>query len=202
MDSKLTQLAEQRSSLDYEMMSKESIRWFQEQVKNLRNPSRMSRDIIREQQRKQGRVLLGNLYFFAYDPKYADVLPYYDIFPLVLVLKKMPGGFLGINFHYLPPILRAGLLDAMMPLAIKDDEEEGIERLRITNKTYDTLASSRRFRAFLPCLKHYLYEHMGTRPLKVFPNEWESSLFLPVERFQKQNKSAVYRDSIRKIRKK
>lgn len=202
MDSKLTQLAEQRSALDYQMLSRESILWFQEQVKNLRNPARMSRDIIREQQRKQGRVILGNLYFFAYDPKYADVLPYYDIFPLVLVLKKMPEGFLGINFHYLPPVLRAGLLDALMPLAIKDDEEEGIERLRITAKTYDMLASSRRFRAFLPCLKHYLYEHMGTRPLKVFPNEWESSLFLPVERFQKKNKSVVYKDSVRKIRKK
>jgi hypothetical protein len=202
MDSKLTQLAEQRSTLDYEILSKQSIRWFQEQVRNLRNPSRMSRDIIREQQRKQSRVLLGNLYFFAYNPKYADTLPYYDIFPLVLILKKMPEGFLGINFHYLPPILRAGLLDALMPLAVQDDEDEGIERIKITNKTYDMLASSRRFRAFLPCMKHYLYEHMGTRPLKVFPNEWESSLFLPVERFQKQNKSAVYKESVRKIRKK
>lgn len=202
MDSKLTQLAEQRSALDYEILSKESIRWFQEQVRYLRNPSRMSRDIIREQERKQGRVILGNLYFFAYNPKYADVLPYYDIFPLVLVLKKMPEGFLGINFHYLPPVLRAGLLDALMPLAVKDDDGEGIERLRITTKTYDMLSSSRRFRAFLPCMKHYLYEYMGTRPLKVFPNEWESSLFLPVERFQKQNKSTVYKESVRKIRKK
>jgi hypothetical protein len=202
MESKLTQLAEKRSGLDYEIASRQSILWFREQVKNLRNPARLSREIIREQQRKQGRIILGNLYFFAYDPKYADKLPYYDIFPLVLPLKRLPDGFLGINFHYLPPVLRAGLLDALLPLATMDDDGEGIERLRITAKTYDMLASSRRFRAFLPCLKHYLYEHMGTRPLKVFPNEWESSLFLPVERFQKKNKSVVYKDSVRKIRKK
>lgn len=202
MESKLTQLAEKRSGLDYEIASRQSILWFREQVKNLRNPVRLSREIIREQQRKQGRIVLGNLYFFAYDPKYADKLPYYDIFPLVLPLKRLPDGFLGINFHYLPPVLRAGLLDALLPLATMDDDGEGIERLRITAKTYDMLASSRRFRAFLPCLKHYLYEHMGTRPLKVFPNEWESALFMPVERFQKKNKNTVYKDSVRKIRKK
>jgi len=202
MESKLTQLAQQRSMLDYEIMSKQSIRWFQEQVRNLRNPAQMSRAIIREQERKQSRVILGNLYFFAYDPKYADVLPYYDIFPLVLVLKRMPDGFLGINFHYLPPTVRGMLMDALMPLAITDDDGEGIERVRITNKTYDMLASSRRFRAFLPCLKHYLYDHMATRPLKVFPKEWESALFLPVERFQKQNKNSVFKESMRKIRKK
>lgn len=202
MESKLTQLAQQRSMLDYELLSRDSVTWLREQVRTLRNPVQMSRDIIREQDRKQGRIILGNLYFFAYSPKYAEVLPYYDIFPLVLPLKRMSDGFLGLNFHYLPPLLRATLMDALMPLATLNDDGEGIERVRITSKTYDMLASSRRFRAFLPCLKHYLYEHMGTRPLKVFPNEWESALFLPVERFQKANKSTVFKESARKIRKK
>jgi hypothetical protein len=199
MESKLTQLAQQRSAQQFELLSNQSIRWFQQQIRGLKGPAQMSRDIIREQERKQGRILLGNLYFFAYDPKYADVLPYYDIFPLVLVLKNLPRGFLGINFHYLPPVIRANLLDSLLPLAEMNDDE-GIERLRVTSKTYDMLASGRRYRPFLPCLKHYLYDHMATRPLKVFPNEWESALFLPVERFQKKNKAAVYKESAKKIK--
>lgn len=197
MESKLTTLAKQRSSLDYDRFSRESTRWLQQQVKGLRNPLQMTRDIVREHDRRQNRFLLGNLYFFMYDPKYADVLPYYDIFPLVLVLKRLNDGIIGLNLHYLPVLMRAAFLDRLMPYA-KLDEEEGFEKVRIT---YDILTSTRRFKAFEPCIKHYLYDHMGSKPLKVGPHEWETALFLPVERFQKARKETVFKESVKQIRK-
>ena len=196
MDSKLTTLAKQRSALDYEMLSKESVRWFQQQIRTIRNPTAISAGIARENGRKQARIVMGNLYYFLYDPKHAKTLPYYDVFPLVLVLKKMNDGFLGLNFHYLPPLYIAAFLDQLLPFA-KLNDEEGIERLRVT---YNLLQSSRRYKAFAPCLKHYLYDQMGTKPLKVAPDEWETALFLPVERFKKARKETVFKESIEEIK--
>lgn len=197
MESKLKQLAKQRAGMEFEMFSKESVRWFQSQIRGLRNPIQMSRDIIRENDRRQTRFLLGNLYYFMYDPKHAKVLPYYDIFPLVLVLRRYNDGILGLNLHYLPIQMRAAFLDMLMPYAKFDDE--GLERIKIT---YNILTSTRKYKAFEPCLKHYLYECMGSKPMKVFPDEWESAVFLPVERFQKAKKEKVFKESINEIREK
>ena len=40
------------------------------------------------------RFIIGNLYYFYYDPKGRDDLDYYDRFPLVLTLEKYTDGFL------------------------------------------------------------------------------------------------------------
>ena len=58
-----------------------------------------------------GRMSLGRMYFFVYNPKHKATLPYYDMFPLVLPVERYSNGFLGINFHYLAPKDRAFLLD-------------------------------------------------------------------------------------------
>ncbi len=43
--------------------------------------------------------------------------PYYDSFPLVLPLETIKGGFMGLNFHYLPYILRFRLLERLQRFA-------------------------------------------------------------------------------------
>ena len=53
----------------------------------------------------------GRLNLFFYDPKFKEKLPYYDTFPLVLPFETIRGGFLGINFHYLAPVVRFSLLN-------------------------------------------------------------------------------------------
>jgi hypothetical protein len=197
MASKLTTIAQQRTNLDYEMLSRKSVNWLQQKVANVRNPARLAKEISQEQSRKQRFVMRGHLYFYHYDPKYADTLPYYDIFPLTLVLEKYSDGFLGLNLHYLPVMLRAAFLDKLLDYATYDDE--GVDRLRVT---YDILTATKRLKAFEPCLKRYLYGQMGTLPLKVEPSEWETALFLPVERFQKARKQKVFKESIEQIKEK
>ena len=51
--------------------------------------------------------------------KHKETLPFYDSFPLVIIIGKAKGGFLGMNLHYLPPTLRAKFLDALMENAGK-----------------------------------------------------------------------------------
>ena len=57
--------------------------------------------------------VLGKMYFFSYDPKWKDKLPWYDRFPLIFPIERYNDGFLGINFHYLHPRDRAILMDEL-----------------------------------------------------------------------------------------
>ena len=49
-----------------------------------------------------GRPSAGRMSMFIYDPKTKAKLPYYDTFTLLLPLEPIRGGYLGLNFHYLP----------------------------------------------------------------------------------------------------
>jgi len=141
------------------------------------------------------RIITGEMYLFAYDPKTKEDLPYYDRFPLVFPFRRVTGGFYGINMHYLPPLLRAKLMDALYD-TINNDKMDETTRLRIN---YRILQSAAKFRYFEPCVKHYLNNHVKTRFLRVDPTQWDVALFLPLERFAKANKLKVYADSKKKI---
>ena len=93
--------------------SKESMHWFRRKAHSIRRVNR--RDLIKEDPIEiRDRVRPGNMFMFFYDPKHKDTLPYYDKFPLIIMVEKAPGGFYGLNLHYLPPILRAKFLDSLM----------------------------------------------------------------------------------------
>jgi len=194
--SKLTTLANDLSGQNLGLLSRKSIDWLKENVRLLRNPTAISRSIIRETNRNVSKLLLGNLYFFHYSPKNAETLPYYDVFPLVLVLAKYNDGFLGLNLHYLPVKMRAIFLDRLQSYAIYDNDND-IRKIRIT---YDILSSVKRLVAYAPCLKRYLYGHVNTKLLKVEPHEWETALFLPVEQFRKVKQLTVQKESMQMIK--
>ena len=44
--------------------------------------------------KKGGRRIIGSMQMFFYDPKYKDTLPYYDKFPLAIILKLQKVVFL------------------------------------------------------------------------------------------------------------
>lgn len=137
--------------------------------------------------------IIGNMYTFKYDPKHKDTLPYYDRYPLIFPINKAKGGILGINFHYLPPTLRAQLMDALYSATNNKDYDENT-RLKIS---YEILNSASRFRFFKPTVKHYLTSHMKTPLIYINPAEWDVALFLPTAQFVGANKQKVYADSRR-----
>ena len=102
---------------------KRSARWFQDKIKGLKGTLRNqwsstnAPKFYREAENKIDKKVLklranfGDLYAYYYDPKHRQTLPYFDSFPLVMLIKAEKETFLGLNFHYLPPKLRAILLD-------------------------------------------------------------------------------------------
>lgn len=194
--SKLTDLTAQRSQLEYNRYSIDSYKWFVSKINNLRNPVALANQIKKETNRNTNKFVLGGLYYYYYNAKTADRLDYWDAFPLVMPLERYNDGFLGLNFHYLPPRIRAGFMDKLIDRAITDDDNNPI-RVRVT---YEVLSAAKRYKEFRPCLKRYLYTSIASKILKVQPNEWETAVFLPTQQFQKAKAKDVWQESMMEIR--
>jgi len=138
---------------------------------------------------------IGKMFMFFYDPKMKQVLPYYDKFPLVFPIGFKEGGFLGLNLHYLSPVLRAKLMDALYTTA-NNNKYDDTTKLKLS---YDLLNGASRFKYFAPCLKHYLWDHVQGKFLNVETSNWDTALMLPTERFTGANKSKVWAESAKKV---
>jgi hypothetical protein len=135
------------------------------------------------------------MYFFMYDAKTKDKLPYWDRFPLIFPIQEYEDGFLGINMHYLPYDYRAQLMDGLYTMAQSNEEGMAV-RLNIS---YSILKESSKTKNFKPCVKRYLTSHVQSSFYQVNWKEWPVALFLPVERFEKQSKQHVWSESVKKI---
>jgi len=194
--SKLTKLGQEYSQQEMARLSTESLDWLKDKIKEIRSPASLALSIAKEKSRQTTRFKMGQLYCFYYDPKGKDDLPYYDRFPMVLILYRHADGFLGLNLHYLPYRYRVAFLKKLVQYAILDKDDE-IKRLRVT---YDILSTSRRLREFQPCIKKYLFSHIRSRLLTIQPNEWEVAALLPLQQFKKARDTTVWRESIQDIR--
>lgn len=141
--------------------------------------------------RIRSQPTIGHMYMFYYDAKHKETLPYFDRFPMIFPYKKVRGGFMGINLHYLPHILRAKLMDSLYDISSNDKYDE-TTKLRLS---YDVLSGAAKYKWFKPCNKHYLTSQVRSRFLYVYPAEWDIALWLPLERFQGASKSTVWADS-------
>jgi hypothetical protein len=166
--------------------------WYLNELKSLTvNRQTLMRD---KELISRGRLLPGRMFMYVYDPKHKDTLPYYDRFPLVMVVEKADGpGFYGLNFHYLDYRKRAILLQKLLDYSNNKKFDE-TTRLRLT---YKTLKAASKLSAFKPCFKRYLPSQTRS-VLKEVPAEyWETILFFPSEQFKKANKQTVFADSRR-----
>ena len=157
-----------------------SINWYKKKVADLSN--RISAARLMRSGKLKNAPTFNKLHFFRYDPKLKAVLPYYDTFPLVMPIQSAPGGFLGINFHYLPIPLRMRLLETLDKRGFRGD--------------YRKLKNIREIK---PTLKHYLKRQFVSGFLELEEDDYAPSIFMPVAQFRKAGASQVWRDSRRMI---
>jgi len=167
--------------------------WFSQKVKELQIPSRnkLLKDTALE---KRTKPLVGDMVMYFYDPKTKEDLPYYDRFPLTIIVGPAPGGFTGLNLHYINPVARARLLNELFKLAPKDLKPDSrLQRLR-----YDLLQGVRKYKEFEPCFKRYLTSHVKSQMSRVPMTDWETAIYLPIQQFKKKSSRTVWAQS-RKI---
>jgi hypothetical protein len=148
-----------------------------------------------DEARKVSSMEFGYMYAFKYDPKTKNDLPYYDTFPLVFPVRMDSDGFLGINFHYLPPVLRAKLMNALYS-TLTNKKYDDTTKVKIS---YSILQSASKYRYFKPMLKKYLRSHVRSQFLEVQVNEWDIAIFLPTESFRKADTGRVWEESRKQI---
>ena len=164
--------------------------WYRSQV------NRIASGTTAQQLFRQGKLArrpsVGRLNLFGYNPKLRKTLPYYDVFPLVLPLEAISGGFIGMNFHYLPPLLRTRLWERMQATAT----DKNFDR----NTKFDvTYSDVKNLNIVKPTIKKYLYSYVQTGFLRINADEAATAIYLPVQRFKKASEARVYADSRRFI---
>ena len=157
-----------------------SINWYKKKVADLSNRISAAR-LMRDNKLKKAPSF-NKLHFFRYDPKLKATLPYYDTFPLVMPIQSAKGGFLGINFHYLPIPLRMRLLETLDKRGFRGN--------------YSKLKNIREVK---PTIKHYLRRQFVSGFLELEEDDYAPAIFMPVAQFRKASASQVWRDSRRKI---
>ena len=132
-----------------------------------------------------GRPSGGRMSMFFYDPKTKNRLPYYDTFPLVLPLETAKGGFIGLNFHYLPYGARFKFLQTLQTYAsnAKFDQSTKIQASysSIKNNKYTKVA-----------IKRYLYSQVRSNFLRINVDEMALAAYLPVAQFQGRTLGGVF----------
>ena len=175
---------------------KRSAKWFREKITGLEgelrnrfsatNAARFYREaeVRTTPQILHKRVQLGHLFCYYYYPLHHKTLPYYDMFPIIMLLKAEKETFLGINFHYLRPKWRAILLD------------------RVTAKIGGGIprwSKLRNIKQIAPTIKRYRFDHIMRKVIPIEEDEQEIAIFLPTERFKKSGKAKVWSESERKF---
>ena len=95
---------------------------------------------------------------------------------------------MGINFHYLSPMIRFRLLNQLQRFAT-NNKFDSTTRLDVG---YTRVAGLERVK---PTIKKYLYGHVRSGFLRIDADDAPTAVYLPVEQFKKRSASYVYGQS-------
>lgn len=145
------------------------------------------------------------MFVFSYFPKGYQTLKYWDATPIIVSLGIHENTILGINLHFLPPDIRAELVDKMLNAA------NGSKGLNVPPKgqgmfriTYEHLKTMK-YIAGLSCLRAYDISRIIGRVVLIPSNEWANAVSLPFTDFHvagggRADKEKVWLETRRNIR--
>ena len=169
--------------------------WFSAQIKTLAGQQITSTKLMQSSGLKQtGSLKPGRMYFYFYDTKFKDTLPYYDRFPLLLPFDKTSDSFVGLNLHYLDYKPRMILFQELIKVANAKHIDEN-SKLRYN---WDMIKSVSKMRMAGPCVKRYLMNHVRSPFCEVEPQYWHTAVMMPVQKFVGASTSTIWKESIRK----
>ena len=173
--------------------SGQAIDWFKSIVKKTQQAAFPAatgrRDIMTDRNIgvSTGKPTIGQLYLFQYSAKWKDILPYWDMWPLIFPFDYAKDGFYGINLHYLSPNARA----ALMIRLIKAQGGGGNMNENFKLKLNYSIITS--FKPAIPCIKRYLFSQVQGKGLYGIGGEdWSYAAALPLQKFQKESEKYVW----------
>lgn len=131
---------------------------------------------------------VGRIYTFAYDAKYKDTLPYWDVFPLIICLgdSETKAGnkvMMGLNLHYVTPKARQQFLEALLRQYASTPTLSNKTRLKIKWSDVKGMRGSDHM------IKAYLPGHIRTKLIEIAPKDWSTVVYLPTYKFMSKGKN-------------
>lgn len=134
---------------------------------------------------KKAKLEPGKMFTFGYDAKHKKTLPYWDRFPLIIVLDVGPKGFLGLNFHYLSPKDREIFLNKILKY-VNSKQRNKNTKFNVTWNAVKNIQGAEKM------IHKYLYSQVKTTLLESPSNEWENVINLPYQKFVGSSASVVW----------
>lgn len=160
-----------------------SARWYRNAASLITD--RASQSKLMREGRLNGKPSAGRMCMFVYDAKTKAKLPYWDAFPLVLPVDTFRGGFVGINFHYLPYGARFKLLESLQTYA-SNGKFDSSTKLQVG---YSNLKGQNIIK---PAIKKYLWSQVRTQFRRIDVDEMAIAIYLPVADFQGSTLGKVF----------
>ena len=176
--------------------SKKAIEWFKKIVQDTQRsafPATTGRKEIMTDRNigiRTGKPIIGKMYLFQYSAKWKDILPYWDMWPLIFPFDYAKDGFYGINLHYLAPNHRTALMIRLIKAQGGGGNMNENFKLKLS---YDIIT---KYKPALPCIKRYLFSHVQGKGLYGISGEdWSYAAALPLQKFQKESAKYVWQQS-------
>lgn len=168
--------------------TEKSLKWFSQFVPKNYNRVRTAR-LFRDRDLWADSITPGNMYFFEYDAKHKDTLPFWDKYPLIFPWDVWQGGdgkygesgvtyMIGVNLHLLPPALRFAAMKALLTTRNQKRYRRNT-RLKISWQVLKGLSNSKYFEH---SVRIYRMDHVRSKFVKIPPVSWELAVFLPTQR--------------------
>jgi hypothetical protein len=123
-------------------------------------------------------AIIGNLYFFKYDPKLKAKLEIYDKYPMAFPIKMYRDGFLGVNMHYLATGDRKEFVKKIIEYKRTSDDDKA----SVNAEFLSLMESSKKIYELMPQAVHrYLINHARSRFIKILPEEYEKAVQLKID---------------------
>lgn len=126
--------------------------------------------------KKSSAVKVGKMYTFAYEPIGQDRLPYWDRFPLVIVLEIRKHTIVGINVHYIPMKDRIKIFKKLLNSA-------STAGLSSRSKLNDAFSDIKKVNRYNYMVKQYHGSGVRSNIYEIPGNEWGQAVTLPYSNF-------------------
>ena len=176
--------------------SRQAMSWFRDIVKRTQRaafPASTGRSELTGDRNigVTGRPIVGQMYLFQYDAKFKDILPYWDVWPLIFPFDYAKNGFYGINLHYLAPNARVDLMLRLIK-AQGGSGQLGNDNYKL-RLSYDIIT---KYPPAKPCIKRYLFSHVQGKGLYGISGEdWSYAAALPLQKFRGATSDTVWKQS-------
>nr|CAI3971074.1 DNA end protector [Ochrobactrum phage ORM_20] len=172
---------------------RESIKFFAEKNDaKFVDTGRASISMMTKGQRGATLIAPGQVYTYSYQPKHAETLPYYDRFPLMILLDQQKNGnFLGLNLHYLNPVPRSRILGMLI-------ETVGANTMRHDTQLKITYGMTQQLAQYKPlgfALKSYIPSHIQGKMVRIQPADWAHAVVFPSQLFVGKSQESIWKEA-------